>query len=388
MPGRTGSILVTHVGSLPRPADLADELERREMGRSGDDDVFEKRIPDAVAEAVRRQVDCGIDVVSDGEMSKPGFKTYVGERLGGIERTVEEEPPSHRWAGTRESAAFPSYYDLSETGAETVLSVRLTTTGPLSYTGKWQVQRDISNLRAAIAAAGDVDAFLPAASPATVAGMLRNAYYDTEQEHLFAVADAMREEYQAIVDAGLSLQIDDPRPLTYYMRNPALSLEDWREWTHLRVESLNYALRGIDPARVRYHTCYGINMGPRVHDLEFRHVIPLMLKVNAGTYSFEASNPRHEHEWRLWEDLTLPEGTTLLPGLVTQSTVLVEHPDLVAERLMRFVDAVGRERVMAGTDCGFSTSPGLEHIDDDIVWAKFRALAEGTAKVNEALRTR
>jgi len=249
--------------------------------------------------------------------------------------------------------------------------------GPIAYTGHKHVQADIENLRAALAGTTAEEAFIPAISPTSVEDWQTNAYYKTEEEYLFAIADAMHEEYKAIVEAGFLVQIDDPHLATHYVSHPELSVDEVRRWAAVRVEALNHALRGLPREKVRWHTCYGINIGPRVHDLELKHFVDVMLKIRAGAYSFEAANPRHEHEWRVWETVKLPEGAVLIPGTITQSTVLVEHPELVAERIVRFATVVGRENVIAGADCGFATFAGSTEIHPSVVWAKLDALVEG-----------
>jgi 5-methyltetrahydropteroyltriglutamate--homocysteine methyltransferase len=373
----TERILTTHAGSLPRPADLLDLARRAADGGSSEREAHAARVRSAVAEAVRMQVEHGLDVVDDGEMGKPSFVTYVNERLSGFEPS--EEPAGSPWAGSREALAFPEFYEpaLRERAAATGRDLRLSCTGPIAYAGQAAVGRDIDNLKAALRGVSVEEAFLPAIAPSNVEGRHRNRYYKTDEEYLFAIADAMREEYQAIVDAGFLVQIDDPRLVTYYIVNPRASVEDCRRWARVRVEALNHALRGIPRDRVRFHTCYSINMGPRVHDMELKDVVDILLSIRAGAYSFEAANPRHEHEWRVWERVTLPEDTVLIPGVITQSTVLVEHPELVAERIARFASAVGRERVIAGADCGFASFAGSAEIHPSIAWAKLKALADG-----------
>ena len=219
--------------------------------------------------------------------------------------------------------------------------------------------------------------FVPAISPASFEDWNKNEYYKTDEDYVVALGEAMRIEYQAIIDAGFLLQIDDPRLVTYYILHPEASVADCRKWAELRVEALNHALRGIPTEKIRYHTCYGINMGPRVHDMELKDIIDIILKIRAGAFSFEASNPRHEHEWTVWRDAKVPDGTILIPGVITHSTVLVEHPELVAQRLVRYAEVVGRENVIAGTDCGFATFAGADEIHPSIVWAKFESLVQG-----------
>jgi 5-methyltetrahydropteroyltriglutamate--homocysteine methyltransferase len=367
----TERILTTHAGSLPRPADVL------EMMAEGQEAVPAPRVRAAVAEAVERQIATGLDVVNDGEMSKPSFVTYVQERLGGFEPTAATT--GLPWAGSREVLAFPEFYDATvRQGASAARrSTPLACTGPVSYTGHAAVKTDIENLRAALAGRAVAEAFIPAIAPSNVEGRYPNTHYASDEGYLFAIADAMREEYRAIVDAGFLVQIDDPRLVTYYIMNPAASVAECRRWAEVRVEALNHALRDVPRDRVRFHTCYSINMGPRVHDMQLADIVDVILKVRAGAYSFEAANPRHEHEWRVWERVTLPEEAVLIPGVITQSTVLVEHPELVAERLVRFASVVGRERVIAGADCGFASFAASNEIHPTVVWAKLAALVEG-----------
>jgi 5-methyltetrahydropteroyltriglutamate--homocysteine methyltransferase len=310
-------------------------------------------------------------------MGKPGFIHYVNERLAGFE--PDTEPRAAPWKDSREVKAFPEFYEwFRRTLPSPAATARhMVCTGPISYKGHAQVQADIANLRSALEGKNVRDAFMPAISPTNVEDWQRNRHYRTQEEFLFAIADAMREEYRAIVEAGFIVQIDDPRLATCYVLRSDMSIEDVRRWAEVRVEAVNHALRGIAREKVRFHTCYGINIGPRAHDLELRHFIDIMLKVRAGAFSFEAANPRHEHEWRVWKDAKPPDGTILIPGVITQSNVMVEHPELVAERIVRFARIVGRENVIAGADCGFGTFAGSEEIHESIVWAKFNALVEG-----------
>ncbi len=366
----TQRILTTHAGSLPRPADLL-EL----MPSAPRDARCAARIRSAVDEAVRRQVETGLDVITDGEMSKPSFITYVTDRLTGF--APSQEPGALPWAGSKEVAAFPEFYEPSLRQSPNASAPRFCCTGPISYRGHAQVQGDIDNLRAALKGLSVEEAFIPAIAPSNVEGRQQNLYYKTDEVYLFAIAEAMREEYAAIVGAGFLLQIDDPRLVTYYILRRDSTVEECRRWAAVRVEALNHALRDIPRDRVRFHTCYSINMGPRVHDMELKDIVDLILRVKAGAYSFEAANPRHEHEWRVWERVKLPEDAVLIPGVITQSTVLVEHPELVAERIARFASVVGRERVIAGADCGFASFAGSNEIHPSIVWAKLAALVEG-----------
>jgi len=377
----TDRILTTHVGSLPRPADLLAVVQAKEQGKPVDEKAHAARLSGAVAEIVRRQVELGIDVVDDGEYGKPSFVSYVNERLGGFE-VDREVPRQSPWAGSREARAFPEFYGEGHVAAR---QHHMVCTAPITYRGKAQLQVDIDNLKAALGRVSPQEAFMPAISPTSASDWQRNAYYKTEEEYLFAIADALREEYEAIVAAGFLLQVDDPHLVTYWIKEPDLTVPQCRAWAEVRVEALNHALRNIPPEKVRHHTCYGINMGPRVHDLELKHVVDIVLKIRAGAYSFEAANPRHEHEWKLWETHKLPAGKALIPGVISHSTVLVEHPELVAERILRFAKLVGRENVIAGADCGFATFAGSKEVHASIVWAKFAALVEGARLASRQL---
>jgi 5-methyltetrahydropteroyltriglutamate--homocysteine methyltransferase len=374
-------ILTTHVGSLPRPADLLDMVQARGEGKAVDEKAHAARLRAAVAEIVRKQIDLGIDIIDDGEFGKASFVSYVNERLGGFE-IDKEMPRQSPWAGSREARAFPEFYGQGHVAAR---QNHMVCTAPITYRGMAQLKTDIDNLKAALNGAKPQEVFMPAISPASVADWQRNAYYKTEEEYLFAIADALREEYEAIVNAGLLLQVDDPHLVTYWIKEPELTLEQFRKWAQLRVEALNHALRNIAQEKVRHHTCYGINMGPRIHDLEFKHIVDLVLNIRAGAYSFEAANPRHEHEWKIWESTKLPAGKSLIPGVISHSTVLVEHPELVAERICRYANVVGRENVIAGSDCGFATFAGSKEVHPSIVWAKFTSLVEGARIASKQL---
>ena len=381
MTGSSGRILTTHCGSLARPADLLDLMRASAAGPpSGDDapgeDAYAERVRTAVAECVRAQSDCGIDIVSDGEQGKHGFFAYVGERLDGFE--ARPDAPVRR-EFEAEVEQFPEYYEryfaTAMLGRTAVALPPLVCTGPVSYRGHAAVQRDLANLRAAVEATGAEDAFVPSIAPSGVSKL--NEYYATEEEYFFAVAEAMRAEYRAIVDAGFMLQIDDPRLTEMHSYLP-LSDAEKRKRGEMYVDAVNHGLRGIPEDRVRYHTCYGINEGPRVRDCSLADVIDLVLQVHAGTYSFEAANPRHEHEYHLWEDVRLPDGKVLMPGVITHASNIVEHPEMIAERLVRYAERVGRDNVVAGSDCGFSSQATYEpEVHPTVVWAKFRSMAEG-----------
>ncbi len=368
---RTKRILTTHVGSLPRPASLSEIMAERLDGRAYDRAVYDAEVAKAVAGTVAWQCEHGIDIVSDGEQSKAGFFAYVRERVSG----VEPNPERQQRTSTRERNDFPEFYAAGHSGTQPAGSL---CTGPLAYVGHELLQTDIANAKKALEGRKAEDLFFPCASVGTVEGAVINRHYKSEDEFLEAAAETMRVEYEAIVAAGFSIQLDDPRLAMQYMLEPSMTVEDARRWARRRVEAMNYSTRNIPSNRVRHHTCYGINMGPRTHDFEMKHLIDIILEINADFYSFEFGNPRHEHEWKLWEDVNLPEGKAVLPGVITHASVLVEHPELVAERICKFASVVGKENVIASTDCGFASTPrAVPEVHDSIVDAKFASLVEG-----------
>jgi 5-methyltetrahydropteroyltriglutamate--homocysteine methyltransferase len=376
----TDRILTTHAGSLPRPPDLLD-LVQKNGAQAFDSAETGRLLRSAVADIVDKQAEFGIDVIDDGEYGKPSFVSYINERLGGYDVDTKAGP-RNQWATSREGLSFPEFY------ADTHVASRHThmiCTGPITYKGHAHLRRDIDNLKAALNDVKVEEAFMPAISPSNIEDWQKNAYYKTQEEYVFAIADAMREEYKTIVDAGFLLQIDDPRLVTYYIIHPEASIADCRKWAQVRVEALNHALRDIPEEKIRFHTCYGINMGPRIHDMELKDIVDIILKIRAGAYSFEAANPRHEHEWKVWKDVKLPDGKVLIPGIISHSTILVEHPELVAERIVRFASAVGRENVIAGSDCGFATFAGSKEVHPSIVWAKMKALSDGAKIASKEL---
>ncbi|MBP90124.1 MAG: methionine synthase [Planctomycetaceae bacterium] len=382
----TDRLLTTHVGSLARPEGQLALLFAKERGEDYDTGEFETSTRQAVDDIVAGQINAGIDIVCDGEQGKSSFLTYITERLEGFSPC--EEQGEDLWVDSRETLAFPEFYDAHRKAREGLIAqpVKLACTGPVTYVGHEILQREIDNVKAAATKHGVEEAFMTAVSPSDVEGQQSNTFYSSDEEYLYAIADAMHEEYKAIVDSGLILQIDDPRLLTYYIASPDLTVEDCRKWAEVRVEALNHALKGLTIDRVRFHTCYGINIGPRVHEMNLADIVDIMLKVTAGAYLFEAGNPRHEHEWKVWENVTLPEGKVLVPGVISHSTPLVEHPELIAQRLVRFSNIVGKENVMAGSDCGFASFAATEQeIHPSIVWAKFANLAEGARIASEEL---
>ena len=382
----TDRILTTHAGSLPRPDDLRAMILKKQQGEQLDAAALAARVKTAVGEVVRRQGEAGIDIVADGEMGRVGFIPYVNERLAGIEPARSEL--ANYWNESREYKAFPAFYAwaASQPGAAgTAGRTRWACTGPVSYKGMAALQQDIASLKTALAGVPHVEAFMPAVSPSNLANWNRNEHYASEEEYLYALADALREEYRAIIDAGLVLQIDDPLLASYYVMHPEKSVAECRTWAEGRVEVLNHALRGLPVEQIRYHTCYSINIGPRVHDMELKNLVDIMLRINAGAYSFEAGNPRHEHEWAVWREVKLPEGKSLIPGVITHSSNIVEHPETIAQRIARFASAVGKENVIAGADCGFASFAATCEVHPSVVWVKLQALAEGARLASKEL---
>jgi 5-methyltetrahydropteroyltriglutamate--homocysteine methyltransferase len=373
----TERILTTHCGSLARPKALIDLIQVKESGEPYDRDEFARQAKAAVAEVLQRQVANGIDVVNDGEQAKASFQGYFLERLAGFERKPAA-PGLYRRTASREYLAFKEYYDWAP-GRSSVGSLGAgTCVGPVAYKGQSVLETDLANIKAGLDGLQYEDVFVSAIAATYVAATRPNEYYKTYEEYEFALADAMREEYAAIVAAGSVVQLDDPRIITYYTLQPELSVAECRKWAEARVEAINYSIRGLPEEQIRFHTCYSTNIGPRVHEMELRDFIDIMLRINAGAYSFEAANPRHEHEYHVFEDVKLPDGKVLIPGVISHTTNLVEHPALVAERIMRFANIAGRENVIAGADCGFSTGARDEYeIHPSVVWHKFAALSEG-----------
>lgn len=381
-------ILTTHVGSLVRPPDLAKDVIDRSLGRSRDQAGLEARIRSEIKRIVTEQAEHGIDVVNDGEYSKPGFVNYVNERLVGFQPREKPSTESY-WLRTRDAQQFPDYYEWlakqSGVGANVVGESQWECVGPIKYAGETQLQRDLVNLRDALQGLDVTEAFISSVACTTIEGWNRNRFYATDEEYLYAIADAMRSEYTAIVEAGFVLQIDDPDLATHYIMQPGKSLEEVQRWARVRAGAVNHSLRGLPKDRIRYHTCYSINAGPRVHDMDLKDILEILLSVNVGAYSFEAANPRHEHEWTLWQEAPLREDAVLIPGVITHSTNVVEHPELVAQRILRFANIVGRERVIAGADCGFASLASSGEIHKTVVWAKFDALAKGARLASKAL---
>jgi 5-methyltetrahydropteroyltriglutamate--homocysteine methyltransferase len=371
----TDRILTTHVGSLPRPADLLGMNDAKVGGRPVDQTAWAARVKSAVAEVVRLQQESGVDIVNDGEVSKSSWSSYVNERLSGFTESVSQGQDA--LARGRDKKAFQEFYDEYDRiqPFRTVSGSRWTDVicnAPISYKGQAAVQMDLENLQAAYAAVQAEEAFITAVAPGSIVRRI-NKYYPTQEAFLFAIADAMKTEYKAIVDAGLLLQIDDPQLVTRYdMEDPPPNAEQYRKLAAVRVEALNHALADIPQDRVRYHICWGGWHGPHTTDLPLKDIVSLLLQIHAGAYLIEAANARHEHEWRVWEHVKLPEGKILIPGVISHATNVVEHPELIAERILRFTSLVGRENVIAGTDCGLG---GRLH--RQLVWAKLKVLSEG-----------
>jgi 5-methyltetrahydropteroyltriglutamate--homocysteine methyltransferase len=372
----TGRIQTTHIGSLPRPHHLLDQLKAKFSGKPFDENAFDPALRQAVIDVVRKQVECGIDIVTDGEFSKPGFFTYIQERLSGF----EARPHQKMLLFQKEVAAFPEYYadyfKQAMMGGAIVSLAPVVCVGPVKYRGEAPLARDIDNVKAAAAAAGVAlhRVFLPATAPS---GVGINEYYKSEEEYFHALAVEMNKEYKAIVDAGLLVQVDDPFLADIFVE-PELDDAGKRRRAEIYVEATNVALKGIPAERVRFHTCYGINEGPRLYEASLPEIIGHVLKINAGSYSFEAANARHEHEYHLFETVKIPEGKVLCPGVITHASNIVEHPELICERILRYADLVGRENVIAAADCGFSSQALYKtEVHHTVVWEKFKAMREG-----------
>jgi 5-methyltetrahydropteroyltriglutamate--homocysteine methyltransferase len=375
-------ILTTHVGSLPRSGAVVDLLQRREQGVAVDPSDFNAVTRNAVADTVKRQVEIGIDVVSDGETSKISYSTYITDRLTGF----STEGPTETARPHLDLAPFPEWRRKSALLTGPRPFKRVSCVGPVRGHDRTALQNDLENMRRATAAAGPTEAFLNAASPGVVATFLPNQYYPTHEAYIEDVAAAMRDEYEAIVRAGFVLQVDCPDlAMARHTAFQDLSEADFLKRAQFHVEALNHALAKVPSDRLRIHVCWGNYEGPHTHDVGLAKLANIILGVNAKAFSIEAANPRHEHEWAVWEDVRLPDDRILLPGVVDTSTNYVEHPDLVAQRIVRFAEVVGRERVIASTDCGFGTFAGYGKIDPEIAWLKLGSLVEGAARASKQL---
>jgi 5-methyltetrahydropteroyltriglutamate--homocysteine methyltransferase len=374
----TARILTTHVGSLIRPPALIEFLRAQQERRPVDEAAFAACLRASVADIVRQQAEAGVDVVSDGEFGKTiSWSQYALERLSGFERRPLKTGanPFARGADRTRFAEF--YAELDARDAPATQS-EAACVGPIAYTGQAALQRDIDNFKAALARFPAVEAFLPVAAPASVIPDRKNEYYASEDDCLQAIAEAMRTEYRMIVDAGFLVQLDDARTaVTFDRMVPPASFADYRDWVARYVEVVNHALEGIPEDRVRYHVCWGSWPGPHTTDVPLRDIVDLILKVRVGAYVIEGANPRHEHEWKVWQSVKLPAGKVLIPGVISHATNIVEHPELVCERVVRLAKLVGRENIIAGTDCGFAQSPMYRRVHPSIMWAKLEALAAG-----------
>jgi 5-methyltetrahydropteroyltriglutamate--homocysteine methyltransferase len=396
MRGSPDRIRTTHVGSLCRPAEITELLRAKTLGEPYDDARFSGVLTPAVAEVVKSQVAAGVDVPSDGEFGKSMWTGYITERLGGVE-PLRPEPPltgSPRLV-SKDRQDFAEFYEVYNREAGSIwvptevrrrhpgeswaMMTPVACTGPITYTGQGAIDRDIANFSAALEGLEVDEAFLPLAAPASVEATIPNHHYASDEDYLQALADALGQEYRRVVDAGLLLQVDDAFIPYNYDRflTSGVTLEEYRRHCGLRIEAVNEALRGIPEDRVRYHICWGSWAGPHTTDVPLKDIVDLLLQVKAQAYSVEAANPRHEYEWQVWEKVKLPSGKILIPGVVTHSTNVVEHPETVAQRIVRYAEVLGRENVMAGTDCGFSQGWSMPRTHPSVQWAKLRALAEG-----------
>jgi 5-methyltetrahydropteroyltriglutamate--homocysteine methyltransferase len=377
----TERILVTHAGTLPRPTDLTEMLAAKNEGKAYDHEAYSQRVRSAVAQGVRQQADCGIDIVNDGELGKANFSRYTRERLSGF----VEKPAGPDFRPTsifgRDLAEFSDYFNK---GGRTSIGYHARVfycSEPLKYVGHAAVKADIEYFKAALRGVEVEEAFLPAVAPGTMEHWMKNEYYPTDEAYLFAIADAMHEEYKAIVDAGFILQIDDPDLADAWQMYPQMSVAEYRKYQELRIDALNHGLRNLPLDRVRFHMCWGSYHGPHKYDIPLRDIVDLILKVRAGAYSIEASNPCHEHEWRVWQEVKLPDGKILIPGVTGHYSDFIEHPQAIADRLVNFAKVVGKENLIAGTDCGIGTRVG----HPQIAWAKFQAMAEGARLATKEL---
>jgi 5-methyltetrahydropteroyltriglutamate--homocysteine methyltransferase len=373
-------ILTTHTGSLPRPPELIDLIRMRESGEGIDQPAFEAKVREAVDWVVRQQLECGIDIVSDGEEGKPGYATYIKDRVTGFEG--ERRMPIRIQAEARD---FPEYTERRMAATATIL-VRPTCNGPIEWRDFGAVQRDIDNLQTATAQLPAGSVFMTAASPGVVSFFLGNDYFSSDDEYLEALARVLREEYEAIAAAGIQLQLDCPDlAMGRQSQFLDLSLEDFRKVVQRHVEVVNEATRNIPPDQMRLHLCWGNYEGPHHYDVPLKDIIDIVLKSRPSVISFEGANPRHEHEWNVWKDVELPDDKVIMPGVIDSTTNFIEHPELVSQRIVRYAQLVGRERVIGGSDCGFGTNAASNTVDPKVAWAKLRTLADGAAMASRDL---
>ena len=375
-------IMTTHAGSLPRPPDLRQMVVAKAAGESYNEATFDAALTDAVIGVVKQQVDIGIDSVNDGEYSKVNFTNYVRERIGGFEIRNPGEISTYQLDMTsRDRLKFQAYFEAIPPRYSRLNTGVAVCVAPLTYTGGDQLTADLENLRAAAVSAGVTEVYLPANTPGTIEHWMPNEHYKSDEEFLFAIAETMRVEYEAIVDAGFLLQIDDPDLPDGWNCHPDMSVKDYQKYATMRVEALNHGLRNIDPGKVRLHVCWGSFHGPHYDDIGLADIIDIIFSVRAMSFSIEASNPCHEHEWNVFESAKLPDGATLIPGVIGHCSDFIEHPDLVAERLIRYASLVGKENVLAGTDCGLGNRVGHE----SICWAKLESMVEGAKRASNQL---
>ena len=380
-------ILTTQVGSLPRPANVIEHLRAKQAGKPVDPAVQAATLATEVTKSVKEQKDIGIDIPSDGEFGKGiSWSQYVLERMSGFERRpfVAGQNTFRRGA---DRAKFPAFYDEMD-GSEGAAATTLDSicVGPLAYTGQAALKLDIDNMKAAMAAAGVTEGFLPVASPTSVIPDRKNEYYKSDDDLLQAIAEAMRTEYKQIVDAGLLVQLDDARfAVTWDRMLPEVKLGDYRKWLDRQVEVINYSLQDVPEEKVRYHVCWGSWPGPHSTDIPIRDLLDKIYAIKAGCYVIEGANPRHEHEWKVWGERKPPKDRILATGVISHATNIVEHPELVAERIVRIAKLIGRENVLAGTDCGFAQGPYYRRVHPTVMWAKFEALAQGAAIASKEL---
>jgi 5-methyltetrahydropteroyltriglutamate--homocysteine methyltransferase len=383
----TDRILSTHVGSLIRPDTLQEFLRAKQGGKPYDEKAYQTCLADSVAAVVRQQAKAGIDVVSDGEFGKSiSWAQYALERLSGFERRpIKQEAanPFKRGADRTKFSEFYAELDAKEAVATTTEAICV---GPIKYTGQVELQCDIDNFKAALKNTKVEEGFLPVAAPASVIPDRKNEYYKSDEELQAAIAQAMRTEYKMIVDAGFVVQLDDARSaVTYDRMVPPGSFADYRRWLSQQVDILNHAIEGLPADRIRYHVCWGSWPGPHTSDVPLKDIVDLILKVKVGAYVIEGANPRHEHEWQVWRDAKLGPGQVLIPGVISHATNVVEHPELVAERIVRLAKVLGRENVIAGTDCGFAQGPFYRRVHPSVMWAKLEALSEGARLASKEL---
>ena len=373
-------ILTTHTGSLPRSPELQDLLRVREDQQSFDEASFQSSIRDAVGDILDRQQNAGIDVVNDGEQGRSQYATYVKERLTGFEgeRVVRSRP-------RLDDADFPEFA-ATQTSMSSRNMPQPACTGPIGWKDWPAVERDIASLREAASGRQVEEIFMTAASPGVIANFLPNEYYATEEEYLYALAEVMKDEYNAIAGAGLILQLDCPDlAMTRVSQFSHLSVEEFKKIVELHVEVINYALKDIDPERMRLHVCWGNTEGPHHHDVPLREIVDTVLRARPLGLSIEGANPRHGHEWKVWQDVALPEGKVLIPGVLDTTTNFIEHPELIAQRILNYANVVGRENVIAGSDCGFGTSAWGRKVETSIAWAKLASMAEGARLASREL---